>query len=77
MYGLAIFGSSCSSCGVFGSVKELAGKPLKRFASPGMEQSVCPGLGFADDAPHGWLKLCVTKKGGLNPGLGFDHGPVS
>ena len=37
-----------------------------------IEQSVCPGFGFADDWKQGVLKDCVTKKGGLKPGLGFE-----
>ena len=81
-------GSTENSRGVFGSVRAVAGKPTEMPAEPGIPPGalLIPGMaqsllrlgfvlyraGFADAAPHGALKDWVTKKGGLNPGLGFE-----
>ncbi len=60
------------SCGVFGSLSELDGKPWERTLNPGIVQSFAPRAGFAEASPHGVEKIWVTKKGGLKPWLGLE-----
>ena len=77
MKGVVILGLMEKSSGVFGSTREFAGNPCCSELNPGIEQSIWPGLGFAEFVKQGWLNDCVTKNGGLNPGLGLEYGPFS
>ena len=73
--GVGRYGFKAKRIGVFGSESEFAGNPWESTFSPGIEQSCTAG--FAAGAKHGSEKFCVTKNGGLNPGLGFEYGPFS
>jgi hypothetical protein len=72
MNGVVIFGLMEKSKGVFGSTKEFAGNPCCNELKPGIEQLVRGKLGFAEFPKQGMLNDCVTKNGGLNPGLGLE-----
>src|ERR1700678_4806466 len=76
MKGVVILGLTEKRNGVFGSISEFAGNPCCTELNPGIEQSICPGLGFAEFVKQGWLNDCVTKNGGLHAGLGLEYGPV-
>src|SRR5690348_13604927 len=84
MYGVTRRGSTVNRVGVLGSVSEVAGKPTEMPAEPGMPPGrlLIPGTaqslreanraGLAEAAPQGELNDCVTKNGGLKPGLGLE-----
>ena len=72
MNGVVMCGLIEKSNGVFGSTRAFAGNPCCSELNIGIEQSTCPGFGFAEFAKQGWLNDCVTKNGGLKPGLGLE-----
>ena len=63
-----MWGSIENRFGVFGSISEFAGNPPDKLAKPGTEQF---WAALYDGRLHGATKLSLTKKGGLNPGLGL------